>query len=267
MSTTEHRFESASLDDLLNELIRLAGQRDVVHFKYQGKAMDVATYASFCALRDERIPELKKRIAAMATAPAQRPSADVDRAEASAFASTNEPTALLRYWFRKGFAAAMAAQEAPVPSIDAQVSDLVDYAMAVAHERELEVQGHKHDSPGAVRRLQSALRRELIDVQKRAEARNQRGKAMLSREAVERAAKAIGLTKKRGPRAKPTPSQRRVLEHLVAGRRADHHCRNRSDHGGLTGTIASLHRAGWIDDHGITAAGRAVIGAAPDTST
>lgn len=88
---------------------------------------------------------------------------------------------------------------------------------------------------------------------------------MLTSEEIKRAAKAIGLKQRRGPRAKPTPNQRRVLEHLAAGRRADHHCRSRSDHGGLFGTMASLRREGWVDENGITSAGLAVIGALPAT--
>ena len=40
-------------------------------------------------------------------APADPQKADMARAEAYAFSSTNEPTALLRHWFRKGFAMAV----------------------------------------------------------------------------------------------------------------------------------------------------------------
>lgn len=36
---------------------------------------------------------------------------------------------------------------------------LLDYAMAIAHERELEVTGHKHDTEGAVRRFIAACER------------------------------------------------------------------------------------------------------------
>ncbi|VUZ28989.1 Uncharacterised protein [uncultured Comamonas sp.] len=38
---------------------------------------------------------------------------------------------------------------------------LLDYAMAIAHERELNVLGHHHDSDGAVLRFRSAVRRAL----------------------------------------------------------------------------------------------------------
>lgn len=62
---------------------------------------------------------------------------------------------------------------------------------------------------------------------------------------------------------KLTPNQRRVLENLAAGRRADAHCVGRSEFGGLTATMASLHRAGLVDRDGITAAGRAAIAAQP----
>lgn len=62
------------------------------------------------------------------------------------------------------------------------------------------------------------------------------------------------LTKKR-----PTPAQRRVLMNLVAGRPADFHCRSMSDHGGLHGTLASLHRNGWLADGKITDTGRAAV--------
>lgn len=40
-------------------------------------------------------------------------------------------------------------------------AELLDYAMQIAHERELEVTGHKHDSEGAVRRFRSAAKRLL----------------------------------------------------------------------------------------------------------
>jgi len=39
---------------------------------------------------------------------------------------------------------------------------LLDYAVAIAHERELEVTGHKHDSEGAVRRFKAAVDRALL---------------------------------------------------------------------------------------------------------
>lgn len=60
---------------------------------------------------------------------------------------------------------------------------------------------------------------------------------------------------------KPTPAQRRALENLAAGRRADAHCRTRSDHGGMSATLVCLHQSGWMDGDGITAAGRAAIAA------
>ncbi|WP_238925130.1 hypothetical protein [Achromobacter insuavis] len=53
-----------------------------------------------------------------------------------------------------------------------------------------------------------------------------------------------------------TANQRRVLENLAAGRRADAHCSGRSEFGGLTATMASLRRAGLVDAGGITHAGR-----------
>ncbi|MFQ1062195.1 hypothetical protein [Bordetella trematum] len=58
-----------------------------------------------------------------------------------------------------------------------------------------------------------------------------------------------------------TQNQRRVLENLAAGRSADSHCFGRSAFGGLTATIASLHRSGLIDRDGITDAGRSAISA------
>ncbi len=64
---------------------------------------------------------------------------------------------------------------------------------------------------------------------------------------------------------KLTPSQRRVLENLAAGRRADSHCSGRSQFGGLTATVASLHRAGLMDSKGITDAGREAISPKPTT--
>ncbi|CAB3717809.1 hypothetical protein [Achromobacter marplatensis] len=64
---------------------------------------------------------------------------------------------------------------------------------------------------------------------------------------------------------KLTPNQRRVLENLAAGRRADSHCVGRSEFGGLTGTIASLRRAGLMDRNAITDAGRQAIAPKPTT--
>ncbi|WP_315136788.1 hypothetical protein [Achromobacter marplatensis] len=40
--------------------------------------------------------------------------------------------------------------------------NLLDYAMAIARERELDVTGHKHDSDGAVRRFKAAVERALL---------------------------------------------------------------------------------------------------------
>lgn len=58
---------------------------------------------------------------------------------------------------------------------------------------------------------------------------------------------------------KPTAAQRRVLQAIAAGLPANHHCRTMSDYGGLRGTLASLHRRGWLDNDKITEAGRKVI--------
>jgi hypothetical protein len=40
--------------------------------------------------------------------------------------------------------------------------NLLDYAMAIAHERELDATGHKHDSDGAVRRFKAAVECALL---------------------------------------------------------------------------------------------------------
>lgn len=63
---------------------------------------------------------------------------------------------------------------------------------------------------------------------------------------------------------KPTEAQLRVLRNLAAGRGAADHCRTMSDHGGLSGTIRSLYRRGWIAGAGgeITEAGRIAAGVA-----
>lgn len=58
---------------------------------------------------------------------------------------------------------------------------------------------------------------------------------------------------------KPTAAQRRVLENIAAGRGANYHCQKMADYGGLRGTLASLHRRGWLENHQITEAGRKVI--------
>lgn len=55
---------------------------------------------------------------------------------------------------------------------------------------------------------------------------------------------------------RPTPAQRRVLENMVAGRVPGDHLRGRAEHGGFVGTMLSLRRRGWVDDNGLTAAGR-----------
>lgn len=49
---------------LVDELIRLAGLRDVLHSRYQGRVMDGDTYEHFTELRDVRIPELRAKLAA-----------------------------------------------------------------------------------------------------------------------------------------------------------------------------------------------------------
>lgn len=46
---------------------------------------------------------------------------------------------------------------------------------------------------------------------------------------------------------KSSEAELRVLCNLVAaGRPVDFHCRTRSDHGGLNGALASLHRYSWL---------------------
>lgn len=62
--------------------------------------------------------------------------------------------------------------------------------------------------------------------------------------------------------AKLTPSMRKVLENLSAGRRADDgFAGGRSTAGGLSGTMVGLGRRGFIDQHrAITDAGRAALG-------
>lgn len=73
-------------------------------------------------------------------------------------------------------------------------------------------------------------------------------------------AAAVAYVKKHLP-PKLTENQRKVLTNLAAGQRADAHCYGQSAFGGLTGTMASLHRAGLLDRNGITDAGRAAIAA------
>lgn len=59
---------------------------------------------------------------------------------------------------------------------------------------------------------------------------------------------------------KPTPTQLHMLENLAAGREATHGFPGgRSMSGGLSGTLVSLHRRGWIEGGKITDAGRAAL--------
>jgi hypothetical protein len=59
---------------------------------------------------------------------------------------------------------------------------------------------------------------------------------------------------------KPTPAQRRVLENLIAGRRATFgFAPGRSMAGGLSGTFVALNRKGWTKEGQITEAGRAAV--------
>ncbi|GEN01777.1 hypothetical protein [Methylobacterium radiotolerans] len=61
---------------------------------------------------------------------------------------------------------------------------------------------------------------------------------------------------------KLTPRARQVLSHIAAGLPSDHGCSGRSAYGGLTTTLMSLVRAGYIDnlhEQRITDAGRAAI--------
>lgn len=61
-------------------------------------------------------------------------------------------------------------------------------------------------------------------------------------------------------RQKPTPTQRKILENLAAGRASSHGMPpGRSHAGGWDGAIMSLHRRGWINRDGITDAGRQAI--------
>lgn len=68
----------------------------------------------------------------------------------------------------------------------------------------------------------------------------------------------------RGKKTKPTPAQLRVLRNLAVGLGANAHCRSMSDYGGLTGTLASLYRRGWlVDRNQLTDAGRIAAGVSP----
>ena len=62
--------------------------------------------------------------------------------------------------FLDGAFVAMQSAAPPHPTEDE--GTLLDYAMAIAHERELNVLGHHHDSDGAVLRFRSAVRRALL---------------------------------------------------------------------------------------------------------
>lgn len=56
--------------------------------------------------------------------------------------------------------AALASAAQPAAAQQSEVEDtLVEYAMQIAHERELHVLGHKHDSEGALQRFRSAVAR------------------------------------------------------------------------------------------------------------
>ena len=61
--------------------------------------------------------------------------------------------------------------------------------------------------------------------------------------------------------AKPTSAQRRVLTNILAGRHVAHGINGNSAHGGLSNTILSLHKRGWIrhPDGMITEAGKAAL--------
>jgi hypothetical protein len=60
-------------------------------------------------------------------------------------------------------------------------------------------------------------------------------------------------------KSKPSAAQLKVLRNIAAGLGANHHCRSMSDYGGLRGTLASLHRRGWLSNDQITEAGRQVL--------
>lgn len=55
---------------LVDELIRCAGRRDVLHAQHMGNAMPDDAYAEFTKLRDVRIPELRAQLTAAPQAPA-----------------------------------------------------------------------------------------------------------------------------------------------------------------------------------------------------
>ncbi len=55
----------------------------------------------------------------------------------------------------------------PLPSTDPEAEtriqeNLLDYAMSIAHERELRVTGHRHDEDVAVRSFNAAVQRALV---------------------------------------------------------------------------------------------------------
>jgi len=54
----------------------------------------------------------------------------------------------------------------------------------------------------------------------------------------------------------------KVLGHLAHGRPAHYGCHTKSQYGGLSVILVSLHRKGLIDRNGLTAAGRIALNAA-----
>lgn len=67
--------------ELVEQLVRAETAKTQTHEKYMGKAMPDDEYDRFAALRDERIPELRRRVqAALAAAPQPAPPADSQQA-------------------------------------------------------------------------------------------------------------------------------------------------------------------------------------------
>jgi len=96
------------INHLLDELVRLAGRRDVLHAEHMGKVMPDETLAVYYRIRDERIPALKAQIAALAATPAiQAAPAAVAVPEQrvapgqgdEAFWTWWDPYKLPEYWF------------------------------------------------------------------------------------------------------------------------------------------------------------------------
>lgn len=97
---TPNKSDNLSMQEALSivrRFERMVADYNALHAEYQGKPMDEWTYKRFTALRDERIPDARRELAAMLAAPAA-PAAPVPPVVADVLAELAKAVAKFPTW-------------------------------------------------------------------------------------------------------------------------------------------------------------------------